>query len=67
VCEKIGRAQIAILHPEKDSSEFVGATFFERIGGGFSSDSIVVDISGPDVTNLSFIDLPGTLYFLPQA
>jgi hypothetical protein len=67
VCERIERAQIAILHPERDPSDFVGATFFERTGGGFSFDSILIDISGPDVTDLSFVDLPGTLYFLLKA
>jgi hypothetical protein len=64
VCERIERAQIAILHPEKHPSEFVNATFVERMEGGFSFNSIVVDVSGPDLVDLSFVDLPGTLYCL---
>jgi hypothetical protein len=62
VCERIERAQVAILRPDRDPSEFVDAPFFERREDGFSFNSIVVDISGPDVIDLSFVDLPGMLY-----
>jgi len=63
VCERIERAQVAILHPDRDPIEFLNTRFFERGEGGFSFNSIVVEISGPEVTDLSFVDLPGTFYF----
>jgi hypothetical protein len=64
VYERIKSAQQAILHPERDPSEFVDRTVIDNRDGGFSINSIVLDISGPNVVDLSFVDLPGTLYYL---
>jgi hypothetical protein len=63
VCDRIERAQLAILRPDRDPIEFVNARYLDRGEGGFSFNSIVVEISGPDVIDLSFVDLPGTHYF----
>ncbi|KAH9965455.1 P-loop containing nucleoside triphosphate hydrolase protein [Russula dissimulans] len=58
VTERIRRAQRAILNPSTPSSVFLqGADSEHEIS--FSANRIVLDISGPDVTDLNFIDLPG--------
>lgn len=59
VCERIMRAQAAVLQPEIDPNQFLGSNRAEGEEGGFSDDSILVEIEGPDVTDLSFVDLPG--------
>ncbi|KAG8775025.1 hypothetical protein FRC15_000851 [Serendipita sp. 397] len=61
VCERIQRAQLAILHSEMDPQEFVDGAIFGTMRNGFSFNSIVVDIEGPDVIDLSFVDLPGLI------
>lgn len=61
VCERIRRAQVAVLHPRRDPREFLEASYLpENEDGGFSFDSIIVDVEGPDLIDLSFVDLPGT-------
>ncbi|KAG8832078.1 hypothetical protein FRC17_002087 [Serendipita sp. 399] len=60
VCDRIKRAQVAILHPEVDPDEFLGNYEYPR-SKGFSSDAILVEITGPDVIDLSFVDLPGLI------
>ncbi len=63
----IRRAQLAILNPDLPVSRFVGMTEKEVDEGfdgndgqlQFSPDVVCLDISSPDVTNLSFVDLPG--------
>ncbi len=63
----IRRAQLAILNPSLPVSRFVEMTEQEIDEGfvgndgqlQFSQDVVCLDISSPDVTNLSFIDLPG--------
>lgn len=63
----IRRAQLAILNPGSPISQFVQMTeeeVEERTSGNdsqlqFSQDVVCLDITGPEVTNLSFIDLPG--------
>lgn len=66
--QMIRRAQLAILNPNSPISHFVELTekqVEERVSKNdsqcqFSEDVVCLDIAGPDVTNLSFIDLPGT-------
>ncbi|KAF9516697.1 hypothetical protein BS47DRAFT_1371660 [Hydnum rufescens UP504] len=63
------RAQLAILNPSVPSNAFVDfdLTSLEEdvlpLGSheqlGFSSNTVCLDVSGPDVPDLSFIDLPG--------
>lgn len=63
--DRIRRAQLAILNPNKSSLEFLGA--LGDAGGkitnqmSFSSDLVSVRILGRDVDDLSFVDLPGTI------
>jgi hypothetical protein len=58
VTERIRRAQRAILNPSTPSNVFLQGDNAER-ELSFSANRIVLDISGPDVTDLNFIDLPG--------
>lgn len=61
------RAQLAILNPSVDHGRFVDFDM-SRIGNNpplgssrqlqFSKNVVCLDLSGPDVTDLSFIDLP---------
>jgi hypothetical protein len=69
--EMLRRAQLAILNPSLPADEFVDFDTStlepgERPPGSerqlaFSNNVVCVDLSGPDVVDLSFIDLPGTL------
>jgi hypothetical protein len=58
VTERIRRAQRAILNPSQ-----LPDVFLSGVDSGhevpFSSNRIVVHVSGPDITDLNFIDLPG--------
>ncbi|TCD67244.1 hypothetical protein EIP91_000373 [Steccherinum ochraceum] len=69
--DMIRRAQLAILNPGVEESFFVTCDL-QAIQRGhlplgsapqlqFSSDVVCLDITGPDVTNLAFIDLPGII------
>lgn len=61
--ERLRRAQLAILNPGRDSAAYldddVPASGLSSVA--FSENFISVEIHGPDVTNLSFCDLPGII------
>jgi len=59
--ERIRRAQLAILNPSTTTERFltVGLPFSETNELRFSKNSIILDISGPRVPDLAFVDLPG--------
>ncbi|KAG8736179.1 hypothetical protein FRC10_009636 [Ceratobasidium sp. 414] len=61
--ERLRRAQLAILNPGVNASSFLGdkipATSSSAVA--FSENFVSVEITGPDVTNLSFCDLPGII------
>ncbi|KAI0262190.1 P-loop containing nucleoside triphosphate hydrolase protein [Gloeopeniophorella convolvens] len=62
VTERIRRAQRAILSPAMLAEDFLSGAE-DDMGDNqisFSSNCIVLQISGRDVTDLNFIDLPGT-------
>jgi hypothetical protein len=68
------RAQAAILSPHIQSSDFHGKSR-DDIGQlqktdkhmkGFSKNTIHVDVKDPDITGLSFVDLPGMLGVNPE-
>ncbi|EMD32890.1 hypothetical protein CERSUDRAFT_160914 [Gelatoporia subvermispora B] len=60
---RIRRAQRAILNPTRDFQEFLNGpdADVEVSERSFSRNSIVLDISGPDIVDLSFVDLPGLI------
>ena len=61
--ERIRRAQRAILRPSQDPNTFLSGpdeepdTWEQK----FSKNCVSLEISGPDLTDLSFCDLPGML------
>jgi hypothetical protein len=61
VTERIRRAQCAILNPDITSTNFLNAPpdALEQKSLSFSSNSVCLEISGNDVEDLSFVDLPG--------
>ena len=69
--EMLRRAQLAILNPSLPSSFFEDFDTKSLKAGdkppgsikqlAFSNDVVCIDLQGPDVTDLSFIDLPGTI------
>ncbi|KLO09760.1 hypothetical protein SCHPADRAFT_833534 [Schizopora paradoxa] len=70
----IRRAQLAILHRSVEASTFVDLTDDEiaedytgdKIQTRFSSDVVCLEIESRDVTDLSFIDLPGIIAYDPK-
>ena len=66
--ERIRRAQRAILHPSKNPDMFLSGPDedpdYRELT--FSKNCVSLEISGPELTDLSFCDLPGTpLHLLP--
>lgn len=67
--EMIRRAQLAILNPSVSAENFLDFDTGTLAPGelplgstrqlSFSSNVVCLDLSGPDLTDLSFIDLPG--------
>jgi hypothetical protein len=59
--ERIKRAQLAILNPSTLADNFltVHLPFTQTNESRFSKNSIILDISGPGVDDLVFVDLPG--------
>jgi GTPase SAR1 family protein len=69
---RIRRAQLAILHPKVPYTEFLNLeeTTIRDSGGikgwealEFSKNTVCLEITGPDVTDLSFVDLPGIIQY----
>jgi hypothetical protein len=63
VTERIKRSQKAILNPSTSPDAFLsGAISGDSAEDelSFSANRIVLNITGPDVTDLNFIDLPGS-------
>lgn len=59
------RAQAAVLNSQKDISYFLTLTVeaLRHLGQNqlfFSRNTVCVDLSAPELTDLTFIDLPGT-------
>jgi hypothetical protein len=67
VCNRIQRAQTAVLHPQMTAEIFwkardldsLKASLSGTLKSEFSFDSIQVEIEGSSVQDLSFVDLPG--------
>jgi len=59
--DRIRRAQRAILNPSKPADYFLGNSWDsdEESQTTFSMNTVVLEISGPEVPDLSFCDLPG--------
>ena len=63
--ERIRRAQRAILNPSTGYDEFLLGPDEDPDERelSFSKNSVCLELSGPDLTDLSFCDLPGTCFF----
>jgi hypothetical protein len=60
--DRIRRAQFAILNPKTSAKKFLAGDADKRPAQlSFSLNAITLQISGPDVADLSFCDLPGAL------
>ncbi|KAJ7660179.1 P-loop containing nucleoside triphosphate hydrolase protein [Mycena polygramma] len=59
--ERIRRAQRAILHPKKPASTFLEGDTDDSTDVSFSANCISLQISGPEIGDLSFVDLPGLI------
>ena len=60
--ERIRRAQRAILNPSVSHEMFLSGPDTDLEGGSeltFSKNCVYLELSGPDLTDLSFCDLPG--------
>lgn len=62
--ERIRRAQRAILNPGTLIRDFLDGHDEDPIGRelSFSKNCVCLEISGPDVADLSFVDLPGKFF-----
>lgn len=62
--DRIRRAQLAILNPNKDAKYYLTVEDWELdpTESSFSKDCVTLEISGPDVADLSFCDLPGAVF-----
>ena len=63
--ERIRRAQLAILNPSTNYETFLsgpGGESDAKTELSFSKNCVCLDLSGPDLTDLSFCDLPGTCF-----
>lgn len=63
------RAQAVVLNPRRDAAKFLRATVDELRAKGshqlkFSRNTVCVDLQGPELTELAFVDLPGTYQFI---
>ncbi|KIY53536.1 hypothetical protein FISHEDRAFT_33028 [Fistulina hepatica ATCC 64428] len=61
--ERIRRAQLAILNPKNNANDFLTVPLEGEQTSqlSFSSNCVSLEISGPDVADLSFCDLPGII------
>jgi hypothetical protein len=63
--ERIRRAQRAILNPSAGHEMFLSGPDADPDGGSelsFSKNCVCLELSGPDLTDLSFCDLPGRYF-----
>jgi hypothetical protein len=56
--DRIRRAQLAILNPKRDHRKFLDSDS-DDTDLTFSTNCVSLQISGKDVADLSFVDLPG--------
>ncbi|THH11229.1 hypothetical protein EW146_g8124 [Bondarzewia mesenterica] len=62
--DRIRRAQQAILNPNREPEEFLDEQLPTDRELTFSSNFVSLEISGNQIPDLSFIDLPGNLLFI---
>jgi hypothetical protein len=62
VKDRVERAQLAILNPSLPTETFLEADVDLRAAAelSFSSSIVCLEITGPEYSDISFVDLPGT-------
>jgi hypothetical protein len=62
VKDRVERAQLAILNPSSPAETFLDANADLSIQSelSFSNSIVCLEITGPDYSDISFVDLPGT-------
>ncbi|KIK18142.1 hypothetical protein PISMIDRAFT_195484 [Pisolithus microcarpus 441] len=65
--ERIRRAQRAILNPRTDPETFLRGATVDENETSFSRNYVSLDISGRDLADLSFVDLPGLIASVGQS
>ncbi|KAI6014041.1 P-loop containing nucleoside triphosphate hydrolase protein [Pisolithus microcarpus] len=65
--ERIRRAQRAILNPNTDPESFLRGATVDENETSFSRNYVSLDISGRDLADLSFVDLPGLIASVGQS
>ncbi|KAI6044464.1 P-loop containing nucleoside triphosphate hydrolase protein [Pisolithus marmoratus] len=65
--ERIRRAQRAILNPRTDPGKFLQGATVDENETSFSKNYVSLDISGRDLADLSFVDLPGLIASVGQS
>lgn len=62
VKDRVERAQLAILNPSLPAENFLDANVDLRAPSehSFSTSIVCLEITGPDYSDISFVDLPGT-------
>ncbi|QRV92836.1 dynamin central region protein [Ceratobasidium sp. AG-Ba] len=58
--DRIARAQMAVLSPDIDPSRFLSEDLETR-GRSFTRDTVVVDVFGQELSDSTFVDLPGLI------
>ncbi|KAG9127030.1 hypothetical protein FRC07_000957 [Ceratobasidium sp. 392] len=59
--ERIKQAQLAVLHPSTDPTVFLRGNLGPGDGLSFTRNRVIVKISGRELADLSFVDLPGII------
>ena len=60
VADRVRRAQQACLNPSRNPEDFLhGIEFDEGMEQSFTNNYVSIQISGPGLVDLSFVDLPG--------
>ncbi|QRV99644.1 myxovirus resistance protein [Ceratobasidium sp. AG-Ba] len=60
VQDRIARAQKAVLCPDIDSKRFLNEDLEPR-GRSFTRDTVVIEVFGKELSDLTFVDLPGLI------
>jgi hypothetical protein len=62
--DRISRAQLAILNPSTPAVAFLERNVADLSSNEltFSPNIVCLEITGPDYSEISFVDLPGTSY-----
>ncbi|QRV96048.1 hypothetical protein RhiJN_24066 [Ceratobasidium sp. AG-Ba] len=64
--ERIKQAQLAVLHPKTDPAVFLNGDGPKEGGLSFTKNRVIIKVSGDQLADLSFVDLPGIIANAPE-